>query len=212
MISGLYAVTPDRSDTDALARDVEAALRGGARAIQYRNKAAGPELQARQASRLAGICRRMGARLIVNDNVELARDSGADGVHLGRDDGDVASARRILGNGRWIGVSCYDDMRRASNAVREGADYVAFGSFFPSSTKPGAVRAPLGLLRTARAGLAVPVVAIGGIDAGNAGALIEAGADAVAVISAVFDARDVEAAARQLSALFDIAGIQETVR
>jgi thiamine-phosphate pyrophosphorylase len=212
MISGLYAVTPGREDTDALARDVQAALRGGARAVQYRNKGADPVLRVLQASRLAAICRRAGALLIVNDSVDLARESGADGVHLGRDDGDVASARRALGPGKCIGVSCYDDLRRARQAAQEGADYVAFGSFFPSTTKPGAVRAPLRLLRDASAGLDVPVVAIGGIEAANAGTLIEAGADAIAVISALFDAPDVERAARRLSSLFDQAAIQETIR
>jgi thiamine-phosphate pyrophosphorylase len=123
-------------------------------------------------------------------------------VHLGRDDGTVADARARLGHGKLIGVSCYDDLGRARDAVSAGADYLAFGSFFPSVTKPGTVRAAPDVLRAARAAWALPIVAIGGIDARNAAVLIEAGADAVAVVSAVFDAPDVRAAARGIAALF----------
>ncbi len=201
-IEGLYAVTPETGDTEDLARKVEAAIKGGARCVQYRNKGAADALRLRQLQRLAPICRRAGALLIVNDSVELARDVEADGVHLGRDDGDVATARRVLGSRACIGVSCYDELQRAREAAANGADYVAFGSFFPSATKPGAVRADLDLLRRARQALDLPIVAIGGIDAGNAGRLIEAGADAVAVVSALFDAADVEAAARRFAELF----------
>jgi thiamine-phosphate pyrophosphorylase len=123
-------------------------------------------------------------------------------VHLGRDDGTVADARARLGHGKLIGVSCYDDLGRARDAVSAGADYLAFGSFFPSATKPGTVRATPDVLRAARTAWALPIVAIGGIDARNAAALIEAGADAVAVVSAVFDAPDVRAAARGIAGLF----------
>jgi len=127
---------------------------------------------------------------------------GADGVHLGEDDASIMSARELLGPDRIIGVSCYNDFERARAAVEAGADYVAFGSFFPSSTKPAARHADLGLLQRARS-LGVPVVAIGGIDALNARTLIDAGADAVAVINAVFmhdDAADVKTAAESIVA------------
>jgi thiamine-phosphate pyrophosphorylase len=140
--------------------------------------------------------------LIVNDSVALAREVAADGVHLGREDGDVAAARRALGPAAVIGVSCYDELQRARDARAAGADYVAFGSFFPSPTKPGAVRASLDLLRQARRELDLALVAIGGIGAQNAAGLIDAGADALAVVSALFDATDVEAQARRISRLF----------
>ena len=201
-IEGLYAVTPEEPDTAALARRVEAAVRGGASLVQYRNKGGGDALRSEQARRIAPICRRYGARLIVNDSVALAREAQADGVHLGRDDGAVADARRLLGPSALIGVSCYDDLQRARDAARMGADYVAFGSFFASSTKPGAVRAGFDLLRQARRELDLPIVAIGGIDATNAASLVEAGADALAVVSALFDAADVEAEARRLVRIF----------
>lgn len=201
-VSGLYAVTPELADSDLLSRKVEAAIRGGARIVQYRNKAASQPLRLRQIERLVPICRLGGARLIVNDSAETAREVGADGVHLGKNDGAVCAARQILGPGKWIGVSCYNDLQRARHAVEAGADYVAFGSFFPSSTKPGAVHATLELLRQARKEIVLPIVAIGGINVGNAGLLIRAGADAVAVISALFDVADIEGEARRLCALF----------
>jgi thiamine-phosphate pyrophosphorylase len=201
-IEGLYAVTPETADTELLARMVEAAARGGAVLVQYRNKSGTDAARMEQLRRLAPVCRRHGARLIVNDSVELAREARADGVHLGRDDGDIATARRLLGPQAMIGVSCYDELPRAREAAAAGADYVAFGSFFPSSTKPGAVRASLDLLRQARRELDVPIVAIGGIDASNAALLIDAGADALAVVSALFDAADIEAGARRIARLF----------
>jgi thiamine-phosphate pyrophosphorylase len=155
-----------------------------------------------QALALARLHAARGALLIVNDDPALAANVGADGVHLGEDDASIMSARELLGPDRIIGVSCYNDFDRARAAVDAGADYVAFGSFFPSSTKPSARRADLELLRRARS-LDVPVVAIGGIDADNARTLIDAGADAVAVITAVFlhdDPADVRAAAESIVA------------
>jgi thiamine-phosphate pyrophosphorylase len=138
--------------------------------------------------------------LIVNDDIELARIVGADGVHLGRDDASIDAARAVLGAGALIGVSCYDDLSRALTAERAGASYVAFGSFFASEVKPGAVRAPIDLLRRARMALALPIVAIGGITADNAAQLVASGADAVAVISALFHAADSRAAAHAFAA------------
>jgi thiamine-phosphate pyrophosphorylase len=201
-ISGLYAVTPGGLDTPTLVRKLQAALAGGARAVQYRNKDASGALQREQLAAIAPLCRSAGVPLIVNDSTELTLAAQADGVHLGRDDGTVAEARSRLGHGKLIGVSCYDDLGRARDAVSAGADYLAFGSFFPSATKPGAVRAAPDILRAARRAWTLPIVAIGGIDARNAAALIEAGADAVAVVSAVFEAPDVAAAARDIAALF----------
>lgn len=195
---GLYAVTPDLADTADLVARVEAALAGGAGAIQYRSKGATAALRLRQAAALARISAKRGALFIVNDDAALCAAVGADGVHLGEADGSAAAARAIVGPERIIGISCYNDFALAEAAVAAGADYVAFGSFFPSSVKPEARRADVALL--ARAGtLGVPVVAIGGITAENAGSLERAGAQAVAVISAVFDPPDVEAAARAIA-------------
>ena len=199
-LRGLYAVTPDTSDTARLAAMVEAAIAGGAGAIQYRNKTAASALRAEQAARLARVCAGRGALLIVNDDVTLARAVGAHGVHLGEGDGDVASVRAMVGEKLLIGVSCYNDLSRARRLVAEGADYVAFGSFFPSQVKPDARRAVISILAQARA-LGVPVVAIGGITADNARTLIEGGADAVAVISAVFGDDDPAAVTRAAAAI-----------
>jgi thiamine-phosphate pyrophosphorylase len=200
-LSGLYAVTPGLADPELLAGKVDAALRGGARVVQYRNKDAGEQLRQEQAVRIARLCRDAGACFIVNDNIELARKVAADGVHLGKDDEGVGAARALLGPGKLIGVSCYNELWRARDAVAQGADYIAFGSFFPSPTKPGAVTAARDLLRAAKE-FSLPIVAIGGITPDNAAGLIEAGADAVAVLSAVFDAPDVERAARRIAGLF----------
>jgi thiamine-phosphate pyrophosphorylase len=203
-VRGLYAVTPDLADTDALAAKVAAAIEGGARVVQYRSKALPPAARREQARRLGGVCERNGAVFIVNDDAALARDVGADGVHVGEDDGDLAQVRAIVGDRRVVGVSCYDDFERARAAVAAGADYVAFGSFFPSAVKPGARRAPLDLLARAR-GLGVPIVAIGGITAANATPLRDAGASAVAVISDVFaheSLADVARHARAIAGLF----------
>lgn len=203
-VNGLYAVTPESADSIALIGKVDAALRGGAHVVQYRSKSAEGSLRHAQATHIARLCRSHNALFIVNDSVELARAVGADGVHLGKDDGDVVAARAVLGHGKLIGVSCYDDIVRARAAQLQGADYVAFGSFFPSATKPMARRADLDLLRIAASEISLPVVAIGGISEDNAAALIAAGADAIAVVSTLFDAPDVEAQARRFARLFSI--------
>ena len=201
-LRGLYALTPELDDTALLVAKIAAALEGGATAIQYRNKNASETLRHAQALVIARLPAARGALYIVNDDPGLAARVGADGVHLGEDDPSIVSARELMGPDRIIGVSCYGDFERASAAVEEGADYVAFGSFFASSTKPAARRAGVDLLQRARV-LGVPIVAIGGIDAGNARTLIDAGADAVAVITAVFahdDPADVRAAAQSIVA------------
>jgi thiamine-phosphate pyrophosphorylase len=203
-LRGLYAVTPDVDDTAELAARVAAAIDGGACAIQYRNKMADAHTRRTQALALARVQAAHGALLIVNDDAELAAAVGADGVHVGEYDASVAAAREIVGPDRIVGASCYDDVLRAQAAVEAGADYVAFGSFFASSVKPLARKAPLELLARARA-LGVPIVAIGGIDAHNAADVARAGADAVAVVTAVFAGPtidDVENAAREIARAF----------
>lgn len=197
-------LTPDRADTRSLVTAVEAAVAGGAAAVQYRNKTASVALRREQAVALAALRVRTPFLFIVNDDAALAAEVGADGVHIGEADAPLAEARDIVGPDRLVGVSCYNEPERARYAVAGGADYVAFGSFHPSRVKPDARRAELSLLRDARA-LGVPVVAIGGIDAGNARALKVAGADAVAVITAVFAGQDPAAiteAARRIAAVF----------
>jgi thiamine-phosphate pyrophosphorylase len=195
-IAGLYALTPDLLDTDELAERVAAAISGGATAVQYRNKLASPPLKRAQALVLRDLCTAANAIFIVNDDVNLAYAVDADGVHLGRDDATLAHARLRLGRTAIIGASCYDSLERAEGAVAAGADYIAFGSFFPSTIKPDTVRAQPLLLTTAKARWNVSVVAIGGITAAAAPALIAAGADALAVIAAVFGATDVAGAAK----------------
>lgn len=203
-IHGVYAVTGVLQG-EALLDAVAAALRGGVAVVQYRDKGTDPRRRLGEARYLAAACRNHGALFIVNDDLDLARDSGADGVHLGRDDADPATARRRLGAGALVGVSCYDSLQRARDAQAAGAGYLAFGSVFASGTKPGAPRAPLELFRQAREQFQLPLVGIGGIRTDNAARVMEAGADAVAVVEALFGAADVEAAARRLSAA--VAGV-----
>ncbi|OGS96886.1 MAG: thiamine-phosphate diphosphorylase [Gallionellales bacterium RIFCSPLOWO2_02_FULL_57_47] len=202
LICGLYAITPDEADTAELLRKVRLALLGGARVIQYRNKAAEAALRLFQAEALRELTREFDVPLIVNDDATLAQQVDADGVHLGGEDGSVSTTRALLGSGRLIGVSCYNRLALAHEAVLQGADYVAFGSFFTSTVKPDAVVATPDLLRQARRELAVPLVAIGGITAQNGVQLLESGANALAVISAVFSAPDIEGAAREFSNLY----------
>jgi thiamine-phosphate pyrophosphorylase len=200
-IGGLYAITPDERDTAELLRKVRQSLQGGARVLQYRNKLADVQLRFEQAGALRALTREFGVPLIVNDDAELARQVDADGVHLGGTDGSVAAARALLGAAKIIGVSCYNRVPLAFGAVRQGADYVAFGAFFPSGVKPDAVKATPELLQQARRELNVSIVAIGGISVQNGAQLLEAGADALAVISAVFAAADIRDAARRFADL-----------
>ncbi|HEY0232914.1 MAG TPA: thiamine phosphate synthase [Dokdonella sp.] len=200
---GLYAITDgprgDLLETCALA------IEGGAAMLQYRDKTADHARRRAEAAALAQLCTRAGVPLIVNDDIELAAAVGADGVHLGEHDEHVAAARARLGADAIIGVSCYDSIERARALAASRPDYLAFGAFFPSPTKPLARRATMQTLREARA-FGLPLVAIGGITADNARSVIEAGADAVAVVSAVFGARDVRAAAAQFAQLFQRPG------
>ncbi|MBD8897332.1 thiamine phosphate synthase [Rhodanobacter sp. DHG33] len=196
---GLYAITdgPRADLLDAAAQ----VLAGGARVLQYRDKTTDAARRLAEAVALRRLCDTHAVPLIINDDVALAAETGAAGVHLGRDDGDVAAARAALGTEAIIGVSCYDSLELARAAAAAGADYVAFGAFFPSPTKPHAVRASPALLRQSAA-LGVPRVAIGGITPDNAPSLVEAGADFLAVISAVFSAPDARAAAQRFARLY----------
>lgn len=202
-LRGLYAIADTATLGDErFAAAVEAALAGGAVMVQYRDKGADDARRRRQVDTLVAACHRHGARAIVNDDVGLALAAGADGVHIGRDDPDAAAARRHLGADRILGVSCYDELERAHAARAAGADYAAFGSVYPSPTKPDAVRAPLELLARARAETGLAVCAIGGITAARVPELLSAGADLVAVIGDLFTAPDIEERARQYARAF----------
>lgn len=200
---GLYAITPDWSDTRRLLTVTEAILDGGCRLLQYRNKRASDCHRQEQAVALRGLTRRFRALLIVNDDLDLALYCEADGVHLGEDDGELAAARARLGPRMLLGASCYQSLELAEKAARAGADYVAFGSFFASPTKPLARRAGLELIPAARAVTGLPVCAIGGITLDNAAPLAAAGADLLAVITALYEAPDPAAAARRFTQFFE---------
>ena len=193
-LRGPYAITPEGP---GMVEKVREALEGGIALLQYRNKSA----QLSEAKELAALARRYHVPLIVNDDVALALEIDAEGVHLGRDDGDLAKARKEM-KGKILGASCYDDLEAATAAVRAGADYVAFGSVFHSPTKPHALRASLALFKEKNS-LKVPLVAIGGITLENAGEALSAGADMVAVISDLFDAPDIKSRAVQYRKLFE---------
>jgi thiamine-phosphate pyrophosphorylase len=191
VLRGLYAITPCDHLLPRLSALVQSALAGGVRLVQYRNKFAPPPLKRAQAAELLRICRAADAALIVNDDVWLAQEIGADGVHVGAADTDVREARRILGPDSILGVSCYADAERAVAAKAAGADYVGIGSVFASATKPGAVRAPLDVLAEVKTRLQIPVAAIGGITLDNVSQVIDAGADMAAVITDLFDAMNI---------------------
>lgn len=215
--AGLYGVTPEWDDTDRLLDAVRAAAAGGMRALQLRRKNAGPAQRAAQARALAPLCRELGVVFLINDHWRLALEVGADGAHLGRDDGDLAQARADAGAGLILGASCYNELDRARKLLDAGADYIAFGAVFSSPTKPQAVQAPLSLLAQARALAAehakahagtpgnptrAAVVAIGGITPALAPQVAQAGADSIAVITGLFEAPDIQAAAVACTAPF----------
>jgi len=207
-IRGLYAITPDTADTDQLCALVEASLQGGASLLQYRNKTANHALRVAQSRALLELCRDYGVPLIINDNIKLCLAIDADGVHLGTSDGNLAESRARLGPEKILGASCYNRYELAIEAKLRGADYVAFGACFASATKPNARKADLALFGKAHADLGLPSVAIGGISQDNAMLAINAGADAVAVIAALYSAPDVTLAAQQFSNLFTQPSIQ----
>lgn len=199
---GLYWITPETADTPGLLRRAAAVLSGGAVLVQYRDKSTAHDRRREQAAALQSLCAARGVPLLVNDDVALAAAVGAAGVHLGEHDATPAEARAALGAGAIVGVSCYDDLARARALAAAGADYLAFGAFFPTATKATTRRATPALLRDAAA-LGRPRVAIGGITADNAAPLVDAGADLLAVVGALASAEDPQAEARRFATLFD---------
>ncbi|HXP01820.1 MAG TPA: thiamine phosphate synthase [Luteibacter sp.] len=199
MGKGVYAITD--GPRDDLFAAVEAALAGGARLLQYRDKTTDTERRRAEADEISAICARYEVPFIVNDDVALARETGG-GVHLGREDVSIAEARAQLGPDAIIGVSCYGSIERARQLHAEGADYLAFGAMYPSTTKPHAPVTPHDVVTQAKA-LGLPVVAIGGISVDNARAVIDAGADYIAVVSAIFASPDIQTATRRFADLFD---------
>ena len=201
-IKGLYAVTPDILNTELLCEKVEKVLQGGASLVQYRNKAADAGLRLRQATALLVLCRSFNVPLIINDHLDLCAQIDADGLHLGATDCDLGAARRLLGEHKILGASCYNRLDLAVQAETAGASYVAFGACFNSNTKPDAVNASSSLFAEAKHKIKIPLVAIGGITLQNASQVIQAGASAIAVLDALFNAEDVEAASQQFARLF----------
>jgi len=210
---GLYGVTPEWDDTDRLLDAVRSAAAGGMRALQLRRKNVTTEQRIAQARALVPVCRNLGVVFLVNDDWRVALEVGADGAHLGRDDGDLAQARKEAGDTFILGASCYNDLDRARELLDACADYIAFGAMFVSPTKPHAVPAPIALLAQARDLAAqhardttarAAVVAIGGITAARAPQLVQAGADSIAVITGLFETPDIQAAALACTEPFNL--------
>lgn len=203
-LRGLYAITDEQLIPEAdFAAIIEQALQGGTSIIQYRDKSNDSGKRRQQAGILRELCSRYSALLVINDDIELAKAVGADGVHLGEDDAAVDHARSVLGNQAIIGISCYNQLDRAIEAQAAGADYVAFGAMFNSPTKPKARSANYDLIHQSKARLDIPVCAIGGIDGHNAAGVIVSGADMVALISGLFAADDIKQTAGHIAGLFD---------
>ncbi len=202
-LRGLYAITDNKLiKTKEFVNKVEQAIIGGAKIIQYRDKSQNYQLRLEQAQALSQLCKKYQIPLIINDDVTLAKQVGADGVHLGKDDVDIATARAQLGKQAIIGISCYNQLSLALDAVKAGANYVAFGRFFNSATKPNAIGCSVEILREARQRLNCPLVAIGGVTPDNGNELIKAGADCLAVISGLFGQADVTAAAQKYAKIY----------
>ena len=201
-ISGLYAITPDQSDTDDLLNKTQQVLEGGARLVQYRNKSADKMLLKEQAKSLLQLCRAYKIPLIINDHIDLAMAIDADGVHVGLGDIPVSAARERFGQGKIIGASCYNNLHLALQAEESGSDYVAFGAFFPSETKTDTVPVSTNLVDYAKQKVTVPIVGIGGIRLINAAAVIDSGCDAIAVCNDLFGTGNITARALQYTQLF----------
>ena len=201
-ISGLYAVTPNELDTKLLVAKVEAALKGGVRLIQYRNKAAGKSLLLRQATALLAACRAYGALLIINDHLDLCARIDADGIHLGATDCKPGPVRRLLGADKIIGVSCYNQLNLAQEAEAEGANYVTFGAYFNSDSASNLISATLELFQQAKQTIKIPVVGFGEITIDHADRVKAAGADAIAVIDALFEAKNITTLSQQFNAVY----------
>ena len=202
ILSGLYVIADSSlsSSHSTLREKVEQAILGGARIVQIRDKRPTPDIE--EIQNIARLCKQHKIPLLMNDSIELAMQVDADGVHLGQSDTNLKEARQRLGESAIIGITCHSDLTLAKQAAAEGADYVAFGRFFPSQTKPDAPPADIKILRQARQELQIPIVAIGGITPDNGGSLIHAGADMLAVINGVFGQTDITTAAQQFSQLF----------
>ncbi len=203
-LRGLYAITDSELLKGRLLPYVEAALKGGATLLQYRDKSSDDARRLREAETLRELCNRYGASLIINDDAELAARLGV-GLHLGQGDGSLSAARALLGRQAIIGGTCHAQLELAEAAAKEGVSYVAFGRFFNSTTKPGAPSADIALLAAAKAKVNLPIVAIGGVTLENAPELIAHGASMVAVVHGLFgagSADEVERRARAFSALF----------
>ena len=201
-LHGLYIITDPLLCGDTIIKKVEQAIQGGAQVIQYRNKTADAKTQTSEASALKKLCHQYQRCFLINDNIELALQVNADGVHLGQTDSALSDARKQLGNKKIIGITCHSDISAAIKAEQQSADYVAFGRFFPSQTKPSAPPANLDILQQAQSQLNIPVVAIGGINTENANTLIDAGANMIAVIHAIFSAHDIKKTAQSLAEKF----------
>jgi len=203
-LKGLYAIT-DRTlmpNNEQMLDSVMQAISGGASIIQYRDKSTDQQVRLHQAQQLVALCHKHDVLLLINDDTQLAFASGADGVHLGQSDGAITSARSLLGDKAIIGITCHDQLSLADMGIKDGADYIAFGAFFASQTKPNATPAPLSLLQDAKQRFNCPIVAIGGITVDNAQQIIAQGADMIAVIHALFAAPNIEKQAQHFSALF----------
>lgn len=201
-ISGLYAITPDLENTNDLLNKVQQALEGRVQLIQYRNKLANEILRRKQAKLLLQLCREYGIPLIINDHLDLAIEIDADGLHVGQDDISVTKARNQFGQDKIIGASCYNNLDLAVQAEKKGADYVAFGAFFSSLTKPNTISVTMDLVDQAKKKISLPIVAIGGIKLANARTVIQGGCAAVAVCNDLFHTENIKATATQYSQLF----------
>jgi thiamine-phosphate pyrophosphorylase len=201
-IKGLYAITPETINTDELVDKTRQALEGGVQAVQYRNKSADRYLQRSQATLLLQLCKQHYIPLIINDYIDLALEIDADGLHVGRDDGTIANARKHLGSHKILGASCYNDLDLALHAERQGANYVAFGAFFPSITKSNTVPVSIDFVQHARKQIKISIVGIGGIQLHNASPVIQSGCDAIAVCSDLFANGQTKAKAAQFAQLF----------
>ncbi|MEK7302786.1 MAG: thiamine phosphate synthase [Pseudomonadota bacterium] len=201
-ISGLYAITPDLENTNDLLNKVQQALEGRVQLIQYRNKLANEILRRKQAKLLLQLCREYGIPLIINDHLDLAIEIDADGLHVGQDDISVTKARNQFGQDKIIGASCYNNLNLAVQAEKEGADYVAFGAFFSSLTKPNTISVTMDLVDQAKKKISLPIVAIGGIKLANARTVIQGGCAAVAVCNDLFHTENIKTTATQYSQLF----------
>jgi thiamine-phosphate pyrophosphorylase len=202
IIKGLYAITPDMADLNTLIQKTQSAIEGGAFMVQYRSKIHDRDVKMQQCAAILRLCREYDVPCIVNDDVEMCHILEADGVHLGENDDNIAEVRRILGEDAIIGSSCYDQLNRAKQAQKEGASYVAFGAMFPTPTKPNAPRATLELLREAKSEIEIPIVAIGGITVNNAHDVIEAGVDAIAVITSLYESNSIKETAETFLKMF----------